>query len=81
MNGGIHWEKMVELDIPAPSTPVRPSISDDTTISYYVPLLWRCGAAQLARLPGLSTLKLIIPHGGGAIPYQCRHRSMRTGGP
>lgn len=76
------WEKMVALDIPATihaSASLNPSMH--TTISYYI-AQHHSGAVELLRsrvFKDFPKLKIIIPHGGGAIPYQWnRHRGMHV---
>ena len=78
------WEKMVELDIPGTihaSASLNPAMH--LTNSYYIGQ-HHAGAVELLRsrvFQDFPTLKLIIPHGGGAIPYQWnRHRSMHVRG-
>ena len=76
------WEKMVELDIPGTihaSASVNPAMH--TTISYYI-AQHHSGAVELLSsrvFQDFPTLKIVIPHGGGAIPYQWnRHRGMHV---
>ena len=67
------YEKLVELDVPAMihvSASVNPALS--TTGTYYIN---SDTAATLQLLEStvfddFPTLKIIIPHGGGAVPYQ-----------
>jgi 4-oxalmesaconate hydratase len=73
---------MVELDIPGTihaSASLNPAMH--TTISYYI-AQHHSGAVELLSsrvFQDFPTLKLIIPHGGGAIPYQWnRHRGMHV---
>jgi 4-oxalmesaconate hydratase len=76
------WEKMVELDIPGTihaSASLNPAMH--LTSSYYI-AQHHSGAVELLSsrvFQDFPTLKLIIPHGGGAIPYQWnRHRGMHV---
>ena len=78
------WEKMVELDVPGTihaSASLNPAMH--LTSSYYI-AQHHSGAVELLSsrvFKDFPTLKLIIPHGGGAIPYQWnRHRSMHVRG-
>lgn len=74
------WEKMVELDVPGmihASSTQNPALH--TNGSHYVnvdtaAVVELCNSTVFDDFP---TLKLIIPHGGGAIPYQfSRYRSL-----
>jgi len=76
------WEKMVTLDIPGTihaSASLNPA--HHVTTSYYI-AQHHSGAVELLSsrvFRDFPTLKLIIPHGGGAIPYQWnRHRGMHV---
>ena len=76
------WEKLVALDVPGTihaSASLNPAMH--TTISYYI-AQHHSGAVELLRsrvFKDFPTLKIIIPHGGGAIPYQWnRHRGMHV---
>jgi 4-oxalmesaconate hydratase len=76
------WEKMVALDIPGTihaSASLNPAMH--LTSSYYI-AQHHSGAVELLSsrvLQDFPTLKIIIPHGGGAIPYQWnRHRGMHV---
>jgi len=67
------YEKLVELDVPAmihASSSVNPAFH--VTASYYI--TWDTAAViQLLEsrvLEDFPTLKLVVPHGGGAVPYQ-----------
>ena len=76
------WEKMVELDIPGTihaSASLNPAMH--LTSSYYIGQHHSAGVEILRSrvLKDFPKLKLIIPHGGGAIPYQWnRHRGMHV---
>lgn len=74
------WEKMVELDVPGmihASSTLNPALHVNG--SHYVNIdtsavVELCNSKIFDDFP---KLKLIIPHGGGAIPYQWnRHRSL-----
>ena len=76
------WEKMVELDIPGTihaSASLHPAMH--LTSSYYIGQHHNAAVELLSSpvfqdFPGL---KLVIPHGGGAVPYQWnRHRGMHV---
>jgi 4-oxalmesaconate hydratase len=76
------WEKMVELDVPGSihaSSTLNPALHVNG--SHYVnqdtaAVVEICNSRLLDDFP---TLKLVIPHGGGAIPFQFnRHRSLHT---
>ena len=76
------WEKMVELDIPGTihaSASLNPAFH--TTSSYYIGQHHN-GAVELLSsrvFQDFPKLKLVIPHGGGAVPYQWnRHRGMHV---
>ena len=76
------WEKMVELDVPGTihaSASMNPAMH--LTASYYI-MQHHSGAVELLGsrvFQDFPTLKLIIPHGGGAIPYQwARHRGVHV---
>ena len=76
------WEKMVELDIPGTihaSASLNPAFH--ITSSYYIGQHHN-GAVELLSsrvFQDFPTLKLVIPHGGGAVPYQWnRHRGMHV---
>jgi 4-oxalmesaconate hydratase len=78
------WAKLVELDIPATihaSASLNPAMH--LTSSYYI-AQHHSGAVELLSsrvFQDFPTLKIVIPHGGGAIPYQWnRHRSMHVRG-
>jgi 4-oxalmesaconate hydratase len=78
------WAKLVELDIPATmhaSASLNPAMH--VTSSYYI-AQHHSGAVELLSsrvFQDFPTLKIVIPHGGGAIPYQWnRHRSMHVRG-
>ena len=67
------YEKLVDLDVPAMihvSSTVNPALH--TTASYYI----NSDTASVIQLlesrvfEDFPTLKLVIPHGGGAVPYQ-----------
>jgi 4-oxalmesaconate hydratase len=74
------WEKLVALDIPCTihaSASLNPAMH--LTNSYYI-AQHHAGAVELLKsrvFLDFPKLKIIIPHGGGAIPYQWnRHRGM-----
>ena len=76
------WEKMVELDVPCTihaSASLNPAMH--LTNSYYI-AQHTSGAVELLRsrvFQDFPKLKIIIPHGGGAIPFQWnRHRGMHV---
>jgi len=76
------WEKMVELDIPGTihaSASLNPAFH--TTSSYYIGQHHN-GAVELLSsrvFQDFPKLKIVIPHGGGAVPYQWnRHRGMHA---
>lgn len=76
------WEKMVELDIPGTihaSASLHPAMH--LTNSYYI-AQHHSAAVELLRsrvFKDFPKLKIIIPHGGGAVPYQWnRHRGMHV---
>lgn len=74
------WEKMVELDVPGmihASSTQNPALHSNG--AHYVnqdtaAVVELCNSTVFDDFP---TLKLVIPHGGGAIPYQwSRYRSL-----
>jgi len=74
------WEKMVELDVPgmihASSTlnPALHVLGSHYTNQHHAAVVELCASRVYDDFP---ELKLIIPHGGGAIPYQFnRHRAL-----
>jgi 4-oxalmesaconate hydratase len=76
------WEKMVELDVPAvihASSTQNPALHSNG--AHYVnvdtaAVVELCNSRVFEHFP---TLKLIVPHGGGAIPFQwARHRSLHV---
>jgi 4-oxalmesaconate hydratase len=74
------WEKMVELDVPGmvhASSTLNPAL--DVNGSHYVNMD-TTAVVELCRskvFDDFPTLKLIIPHGGGSVPYQfSRHRAL-----
>lgn len=76
------WEKMVELDVPGTihtSASLNPAMH--LTNSYYI-AQHNAAAVELLRsrvFRDFPKLKIIIPHGGGAVPYQWnRHRGMHV---
>jgi 4-oxalmesaconate hydratase len=76
------WEKMVELDIPGTihaSASLNPAMH--LTNSYYI-AQHNAAAVELLRsrvFKDFPKLKIIIPHGGGAVPFQWnRHRGMHV---
>jgi len=76
------WEKMVQLDVPCTihaSASLNPAMH--LTSSYYI-AQHHSAAVELLKsrvLRDFPKLKIIIPHGGGAIPYQWnRHRGMHV---
>jgi len=76
------WEKMVELDVPCTihaSASLNPAMH--LTSAYYISQ-HHSAAVELLRsrvFQDFPKLKIIIPHGGGAIPYQWnRHRGMHV---
>jgi 4-oxalmesaconate hydratase len=76
------WEKMVELDIPGTihaSASLNPAMH--LTNSYYI-AHHNAAAVELLRsrvFKDFPKLKIIIPHGGGAVPFQWnRHRGMHV---
>lgn len=76
------WEKMVELDVPGTihaSASLNPAMH--LTNSYYI-AQHHSAAVELLRsrvFRDFPRLKIIIPHGGGAVPYQWnRHRGMHV---
>ncbi|MFQ5682942.1 MAG: amidohydrolase family protein [Candidatus Binatia bacterium] len=78
------WEKMTELNIPGTihaSASLNPAMH--LTNSYYI-AQHHSGAVEILRsrvFQDFPNLKIIIPHGGGAIPYQWnRHRAMHVRG-
>ena len=72
------WEKMVELNIPGTihaSSTMNPAFH--VTSSHYIGQHHNAGVEILSSrvFHDFPNLKIIIPHGGGAIPYQwSRHR-------
>jgi 4-oxalmesaconate hydratase len=76
------WEKMVELGVPGTihtSASLNPAMH--LTNSYYI-AQHNAAAVELLRsrvFRDFPKLKIIIPHGGGAVPYQWnRHRGMHV---
>jgi 4-oxalmesaconate hydratase len=76
------WQKMVELDIPGTihaSASLNPAMH--LTNSYYI-AQHNAGAVELLRsrvFKDFPKLKIVIPHGGGAVPFQWnRHRGMHV---
>jgi 4-oxalmesaconate hydratase len=76
------WEKMVELDVPgmihASSTcdPARHLNGSHYIMIDVLAVYELCASDIFERYP---TLKLIVPHGGGAVPYQWnRHRALQV---
>jgi 4-oxalmesaconate hydratase len=76
------WEKMVELDIPGTihaSASLNPAMH--LTNSYYI-AQHNAAAVELLKsrvFKDFPKLKIIIPHGGGAVPFQWnRHRGMHV---
>ncbi len=76
------WEKLVELDVPCTihaSASLNPAMH--LTNSYYIGQ-HTSAAVEILRsrvFADFPKLKVIIPHGGGAIPYQWnRHRGMHV---
>jgi 4-oxalmesaconate hydratase len=76
------WEKMVELDVPgmihASSTlnPALHLLGSHYTNQHNAAVVELCNSRVYDDFP---TLKLIIPHGGGAVPYQFnRHRALHV---
>jgi 4-oxalmesaconate hydratase len=76
------WEKMVELDVPCTihaSASLNPAMH--LTNSYYI-AHHNSGAVELLKsrvFKDFPKLKIIIPHGGGAIPFQWnRNRGMHV---
>jgi 4-oxalmesaconate hydratase len=74
------WEKMVELDVPgmihASSTlnPALHILGSHYTNQHHAAVVELCNSRVFDDFP---RLKLIIPHGGGAVPYQFnRHRAL-----
>ncbi len=74
------WEKMVELDVPgmihATSTlnPALHILGSHYINQHHAAVVELCNSTVFEDFPGL---KLIIPHGGGAVPYQFnRHRAL-----
>lgn len=76
------WEKMVELDIPGMihvSSTLNPAMHINGT--HYVAwdiaaVVELCNSEVFDDFPGL---KLIVPHGGGSIPFQfSRHRALHV---
>jgi 4-oxalmesaconate hydratase len=78
------WEKMVELDIPGTihaSATLNPAFH--VTSSHYICQHHNAGVEILGSrvFQDFPNLKIIIPHGGGAIPYQWnRHRGTHVRG-
>ena len=76
------WEKMVELDIPGTihaSASLNPAFH--TTSSYYIGQHHNSAVELLSSrvFRDFPKLKIVIPHGGGAVPYQWnRHRGMHV---
>jgi 4-oxalmesaconate hydratase len=76
------WEALVELDVPAMihvSTSINPALH--TTAVYYI----NGDTAAVFQLlesrvfQDFPTLKIVIPHGGGAVPYQlARYRGINA---
>jgi len=76
------WEKMVELDVPgmihASSTlnTALHILGSHYTNQHNAAVVELCNSRVFDDFP---TLRLIIPHGGGAVPYQFnRHRALHT---
>ncbi|MGH7835779.1 MAG: amidohydrolase family protein [Candidatus Binatia bacterium] len=76
------WDKMVELGIPGTihaSASLNPAMH--LTNSYYI-AQHNAAAVELLRsrvLKDFPKLKIVIPHGGGAVPFQWnRHRGMHV---
>jgi 4-oxalmesaconate hydratase len=74
------WEKMVDLDVPGmihASTTLNPALhilGSHYTNQHNAAVVELCNSRVYDDFP---TLKLIIPHGGGAVPYQFnRHRAL-----
>lgn len=74
------WEKMVDLDVPGmihASSTLNPAL--DVNGCHYVNMD-TAAVVELCRsrvFQDFPTLKLIIPHGGGSVPYQfSRHRAL-----
>ncbi|MCY4487040.1 MAG: amidohydrolase family protein [Deltaproteobacteria bacterium] len=78
------WEKMVDLDIPGTvhaSASLHPAMH--MTSSYYIGQHHNAAVELLSSrvFQDFPKLKLVIPHGGGAVPYQWnRHRGMHVMG-
>ena len=76
------WEKLVELDVPGTiqaSTSLHPAMH--TTNSYYIAQHHSAAVELLCSrvFQDFPRLKIVIPHGGGAVPYQWnRHRGMHV---
>ena len=76
------WEKMVDLDIPGTihaSASLHPAMH--MTSSYYIGQHHNAAVELLSSrvFQDFPKLKLVIPHGGGAVPYQWnRHRGMHV---
>lgn len=77
------WEKMVELDVPgmihgtSTCDPARHLNGSHYIMVDVMAVYELCASDIFERYP---TLKLIVPHGGGAAPYQWnRHRALQAG--
>lgn len=78
------WEKMVELDVPgmihasATYVPNMHPNGSNYVVQDYAAVVELCASRVFEDFP---TLRLIVPHGGGGIPFQYnRHRSLHLGG-
>jgi 4-oxalmesaconate hydratase len=76
------WEKMVELDVPglihtsATQNPALHLNGSHYLAQHHAAVVELCNSRVFDDFP---KLKLIIPHGGGAIPYQFnRHRALHV---
>ena len=76
------WEKMVEVDVPgmihASSTlnPALHILGSHYTSQHHAAVVEFCNSRVFDDFP---KLKVIIPHGGGAVPYQFnRHRALHV---
>ena len=78
------WERMVQLDVPgmihasATYVPNMHPNGSNYVVQDYAAVVELCASRVFEDFP---TLRLVIPHGGGGIPFQYnRHRSLHLGG-
>jgi 4-oxalmesaconate hydratase len=78
------WEKMVELDVPGmihASSTCDPARHLNGSHYIMIDVLAAFELAWSRVFEDFPTLKIIVPHGGGSVPYQWnRHRALHVGG-